>query len=135
MRKIQKTSKVEAVIASLILKTKENKLYWDYIFTNSDIANISSEICDLRIDEIDEGLSFYTKYRDGYFVLINCSPEIFLIAFPTEDAYRYVNEPLNPDLDYQSDLLRLTNLAVKQHPNVEDFIDAFLLDSENDSEN
>lgn len=139
MRKLQITSKIEAVIAGLIQKTKEKKLYWDYIFTNSAIANISLEICELKRNEIDDSLSFYAKYKDGYFVLINISPEIFLIALPTKDAYRYVNAPLNPNLDHQSDLLRLTNLAVRQHPNIEDFIDDFLSDHEdnpkNDSEN
>ncbi len=140
---MQTSYKTKDVIEALIQKTKEKKIYWNYLITKSDLIHISLEICKSASMQIDEGLSFYTKYKNGFFVLINTpckkganlDPQIYLIALLPTDFHRPAGSLLNPDLDYQSSLLRLTNLAVRQHPNVEDFIDDFLSDSGNNPEN
>ena len=72
--------------------------------------------------------SFGEQYKDGYFVLLNVEPKILLFAFPTLDAR--VKAPLNAQYQFQTELVRLSNLASRQHPNVEDFIDEFLADKD-----
>lgn len=122
----------EKLISSLIQQTKDGNLYWDYLSNLHKLEMIAASILeefteyDLDEDDVDSDLSFYTKYKTGFFILLNIKPEILLIALPTIDAH--IRKPLNTDYEHQSELLRLTNLAVKQHPNVEDFVEDFIND-------
>ncbi len=115
------------LISALISKTKNKKIYWEYLskFPKLEliIHNIINEN-DLDIDFFEEDSSFYIQYKNGFFALISSPSGTFLFALPAIDAK--VKAPLNSCFDYQSDLVRLVNLAIKQHPNLEDFIDDFL---------
>ena len=91
------------------------------------MANVENLIHSLIQRTKDKKL-LYAEYKDGYFVLLNVEPEILLIAFPTLDAR--VKSPLNSQYQFQTELVRLSNLAARQHPNVEDFIDEFLADKD-----
>ena len=124
----------EKLISSLIQQTKDGKLNWDYLSNFRKLEtitmNILEEFTEYSLDEndTDPDLSFFTKYKTGFFILLNTIPEILLIALPTIDAR--VHKPLNSFSEHQAELLRLTNLAVKQHPNIEDFVEDFLNDLE-----
>ena len=124
---------VENLIHSLIQRTKDKKLLWEYLAGFPKLKDLSIHVATANSDyfldpnHFDMDLSFYAEYKDGYFVLLNVEPEI-LIAFPTLDAR--VKSPLNSQYQFQTELVRLSNLAARQHPNVEDFIDEFLADKD-----
>lgn len=125
---------VENLIHSLIQRTKDKKLLWEYLAGFQKLKDLSIHVATANSDyfldpnHFDMDLSFYAEYKDGYFVLLNVEPEILLIAFPTLDAR--VKSPLNSQYQFQTELVRLSNLAARQHPNVEDFIDEFLADKD-----
>ena len=120
------------LISSLIQQTKNGKLNWDYLSNYHKLETIATDILEdfseyaLDENDVDSDLSFYTEYKTGFFILLNVNLEILLIALPTIDAR--VHKPLNTDYEHQAELLRLQNLAVKQHPNVEDFVEDFIND-------
>ena len=122
---------IEKLLPVLINKTKDKKLSWEYIVSFPKLKNMAIHLVDsddflFNLEIFDEDSSFYAQYKNGYFVLLNTDSAAYLLAFPTIDAK--VNKALNDRYSHQSDLKRLTNLAIKQHPNVEDFIDEFLAD-------
>lgn len=125
---------VENLIHSLIQRTKDKKILWEYLAGFPKLKDLSIHVATANSDyfldpnHFDMDLSFYAEYKDGYFVLLNVEPEILLIAFPTLDAR--VKSPLNSQYQFQTELVRLSNLAARQHPNVEDFIDEFLADKD-----
>ena len=125
---------VENLIHSLIQRTKDKKLLWEYLAGFPKLKDLSIHVATANSDyfldpnHFDMDLSFYAEFYDGYFVLLNVEPEILLIAFPTLDAR--VKSPLNSQYQFQTELVRLSNLAARQHPNVEDFIDEFLADKD-----
>ena len=125
---------IENLIHSLIQRTKDKKFLWEYLVGFPKLKNLSTHIATVNSDyfldpnHFDMDLSFYAEYKDGYFVLLNVEPEILLFAFPTLDAH--VKAPLNAQYQFQTELVRLSNLASRQHPNVEDFIDEFLADKD-----
>lgn len=125
---------VENLIHSLIQRTKDKKILWEYLAGFPKLKDLSIHVATANSDyfldpnHFDMDLSFYAEYKDGYFVLLNVEPEILLIAFPTLDAR--VKSPLNAQYQFQTELVRLSNLAARQHPNVEDFIDEFLADKD-----
>ena len=125
---------VENLIHSLIQRTKDKKLLWEYLAGFQKLKDLSIHVATANSDyfldpnDFDMDFSFYAEYKDGYFVLINVEPKILLFAFPTLDAR--VKAPLNAQYQFQTELVRLSNLASRQHPNVEDFIDEFLADKD-----
>lgn len=125
---------VENLIHSLIQRTKDKKILWEYLAGFPKLKDLSIHVATANSDyfldpnDFDMDFSFYAEYKDGYFVLLNVEPEILLIAFPTLDAR--VKSPLNSQYQFQTELVRLSNLAARQHPNVEDFIDEFLADKD-----
>lgn len=125
---------IEKLIHSLIQRTKDKKILWEYLAEFPKLKDLSNHVATANSDyfldpnHFDIDLSFYAEYKNGYFVLLNIEPEILLIAFPTLDAH--VKAPLNAQYQFQTELVRLSNLAARQHPNVEDFIDEFLADED-----
>ena len=125
---------VENLIHSLIQRTKDKKLLWEYLAGFQKLKDLSIHVATansyyfLDPNDFDMDFSFYAEYKDGYFVLLNVEPKILLFAFPTLDAR--VKAPLNAQYQFQTELVRLSNLASRQHPNVEDFIDEFLADKD-----
>lgn len=125
---------VENLIHSLIQRTKDKKLLWEYLAGFPKLKDLSIHVATANSDyfldpnDFDMDFSFYAEYKDGYFVLLNVEPKILLFAFPTLDAR--VKAPLNAQYQFQTELVRLSNLAARQHPNVEDFIDEFLADKD-----
>lgn len=125
---------VENLIHSLIQRTKDKKILWEYLAGFPKLKDLSIHVATANSDyfldpnDFDMDFSFYAEYKDGYFVLLNVEPKILLFAFPTLDAR--VKAPLNAQYQFQTELVRLSNLAARQHPNVEDFIDEFLADKD-----
>ena len=125
---------VENLIHSLIQRTKDKKILWEYLAGFPKLKDLSIHVATANSDyfldpnDFDMDFSFYAEYKDGYFVLLNVEQKILLFAFPTMDAR--VKAPLNAQYQFQTELVRLSNLASRQHPNVEDFIDEFLADKD-----
>ena len=107
---------VENLIHSLIQRTKDKKLLWEYLAGFPKLKDLSIHVATANSDyfldpnHFDMDLSFYAEYKDGYFVLLNVEPEILLIAFPTLDAR--VKSPLNSQYQFQTELVRLSNFCL-----------------------
>ncbi len=122
---MQSTSKV---IEKLIYLTKQNSINWEYL-DSTNLIEIVSECTNYRDYQMDLKKSFYCKFGTGFFVLLKSSeayydPSIFLITIPSISSKDTV--ALNNSNEEQDTLLRLLNLAIKQHPSTEDFLDEFM---------
>lgn len=120
-----------AVIEKLISLTKD-RLKWEYIDENKAILSKCNTLLE-KIDTIVKNKSFYTQFGSGYFVILSVDSfdnsidgvfELYLVAIPSLSARDITL--LNSFNEAQMELQRLLNLAIKQHPNTEDFLEEFM---------
>ncbi|MBX4265898.1 hypothetical protein [Clostridium estertheticum] len=116
------------IIEKLIDFTKKENLTWYYLSDNTTLAKKSLSFCDHR--EFKDSASFYTPSGAGYFVLMESIdvpdfPELYLIVFPNITSKDI--QSINEYDECQQQLLRLQNLVKKLFPNVDAFLDDFLI--------
>ena len=136
--------KVTKIADKLIQWSKENKLDWNYLEDdNALLKMVDSRLCDYIVERSD---SFYCNIGKGFFVLASVKyryldelnlftdnnrrtvamepPALFLISIPALNSRDH--GCLNKYDEHQGVLLRLQNIAKRQYPNTEDFINEFM---------
>lgn len=120
-----------AVIEKLISLTKDS-LKWEYIDENKAILSKCNALLE-KFDTIVKNKSFYTQFGSGYFVILSVDSidgsingvfDLYLVAIPSLSGRDITM--LNYSSEAQMELQRLLNLAIKQHPNTEDFLEDFM---------
>lgn len=123
----------EKIIQKLIDETKNNNFDWHYLDNHLFVNDKTREMLNqenLKFNfSINYKNSYYYNFNNGFFVLVNGLntndlPIIYLLIIPSTSGRD--TSILNNSTEYQTELLRLSNLISKQFPNVEDFLSDFL---------